>query len=211
MRVVQKHKMVLSFLALVSFSFLMCITALPLKSETDRAARPQVAAAPTENQPGAIEQNAPAGHHARKKRSPIIPIIIGVVVVGAAVAVLALVVLKTKYDIRGSWLFTYQSQAGWGTWTYIHTFTGSRESGTFTNEDGYGGTYTVSGKTIIDISYYNSTLYHIGQFSSQDAISGDFSWSSWDDYGTWAGTRISDAAANTLVSGTQTARSLNKP
>ena len=42
------------------------------------------------------------------RRKSILPIILGVVAVGAMVAVLVLVVLKTKYDIAGKWTFTWK-------------------------------------------------------------------------------------------------------
>ena len=184
MSFINKHKKVLAIIAVVSFSFLTNVAAFPLKAET--AAPVQQAVSVSQDQPGAIEQGSPSGYYAKKKSSPIIPIIIGLVVVGAVVAVLVLVVLKTKYDVRGTWTIThivpwwYPLVESWDI-----TFSGDKKSGTFIDDYYDIGVYTVDGKS----TTWRYTTFggwwavdrwdYTGQFTDKTHISGTYSWDDW--------------------------------
>jgi len=63
---------------------------------------------------------------------------------------------KKKFDIQGTWTLSYTwSNSGTGTTTI--TFTGSKESGTFSSQK-YIGTYTVDGKNVT-WTYTSGTKY----------------------------------------------------
>ena len=166
------HKKWIALLTAFVFFWLIHVSGLPLRAET-AASTTRISA---DQQPGAIEQPAPAGY-ARKKNSPLIPIIIGVVVIGAVAAVLILVVFKTKYDIRGNWTMQRTMLSGGsGTTTRYFVFTGSRDSGTLevTDVDDIG-TYTTSGDKV-DFQQWDSghayDYYYTGQFSDKNNMNG---------------------------------------
>jgi len=172
MSFMDRHRKVLAIITVVCFSYLMRIAAAPLKAETAQAQEQQAGSASAADQPGAIEKNAAAGYYAPKKSSPLIPILIGVVVVGAIAAVLILVVLKDKYDIQGTWYNEVIDSHHGDWWEYI-TFVGSRTSGIFTNDWGESGTYMVDGKNVT-ILYDYDTIHFTGTFIDKNIITGTY-------------------------------------
>jgi hypothetical protein len=122
----------------------------------------------------------------------------------AVAAVLALVVFKTTYDIRGTWDFDYVSASPAHAWTWTLTFTGSsKKSGGFTDA-GDTGTYEVDGKNVT-IKYnapWDTNIAIIGaKFESKDKMSGratftDMTIGDLDiPSATWTATRTAAAAA----------------
>ena len=157
---------------LICFAFLMHVSTVPLRSMAVTGGESVVVAGA--DQPGAIEQSAPSG--AVQKKSPLLPIIIGVVVVGAVAAVLILVVFKTKYDILGTWYYDSTTNNHERDLTII--FSGTKKSGTLTTSgDGdYLGTFAVDGKDVtIHIMPDWGNIDFLGSFSNKDFITGTVS------------------------------------
>lgn len=94
------------------------------------------------------------------------------------------------YDIRGTWAITYT----WGAasnmpapGTMMDTFVGSLTSGTWTNNEGHNGTYSVSGMSVTFI--YTSGTTYTGSFTSLTSMNGTMiSWAS--STGTWVATKM---------------------
>jgi hypothetical protein len=87
------------------------------------------------------------------------------------------VVLKTKYDIVGTWAvhITYDGHPNYNFDDNV-TFTGDKKSGT-THDDWNGtGTYTIDGKNVIFNLHWASTnsSTYTGQFDGKDNMSGTF-------------------------------------
>jgi len=174
---------------ILSFLGLTQIAAMPTAPAGGTAA----IAASDEEAPGVVETKAPA-YKAKKKGSALVPIIIGVVAVGAIAAVLVLVVFKS-YDITGEWDM-YDSVFS-GTSTIV--FTGTKKSGAVSFLDfNDTGTYTVSGKNV-DFSYAgagsSSRWVHTGKFENKDKISGTLTFLG--ESGTWFATRLATARTTT--------------
>ena len=190
MRFVKSHQRFISLVAAFAFCFLIQINSLPLRAETASPQPQQTGVSSATEQPGTIEQPRSAGYTSKKK-SPLIPIIIGVVVVGAVAAVLILVVFKTKYDITGTWYFELHANPPSdfvGSWNI--TFTGTKKSGTFIDEYGVTGTYAVDGKTITSINYDPGVMPDFtGAFENKDRMSGNYVWTAYSETGTWFAVR----------------------
>ena len=191
MNLIKVHKKTITLILIATFFYLIQITAMPLGAETSRASGNETMNS-TGNETGLIEQEAPAGY--AKKKSSVLPIIIGVVAVGAIAAVLVLVVFKTKYDITGTWSVTDSTSSD----SYDIVFSGDKKSGTLTLEPTYldTGTYTVSSKTVY--FEYSATGYtykwvYDGQFDDKDTMSGTVKYvpggSGTTSTGTWSATR----------------------
>ena len=166
MSFINQHRRSVAILTILAFAFLMQISTCPLRAETE--------------QPGSIERVGSSGAAAAKK-SPLIPILIGVVVVGAVAAVLILVVFKSKYDIVGTWDCTGDG----GDWSHTFTFTGDKESGTWTEDTGYDikeSSYTVDGKDVTwtgkryfsGTNIWWSTDTFTGKFTDKETMSGTY-------------------------------------
>ncbi|MBN2400687.1 MAG: hypothetical protein JXI33_10160 [Candidatus Aminicenantes bacterium] len=132
-----------------------------------------------------------------KKKSMLPIILIGVAVLGVTAAVLFLVVLKTKYDILGSWTVNWVfTTGGSDSGAYTITFSGTKTSGNLTDSYGDSGTYTVDGKNVTWIfTNVSSDFTWTGKFDTKDTMSGTVSWPSGGASGTWTATRVSAATA----------------
>lgn len=170
----KKEQKRIAWLVILAFAWMMQVAAMPLTA-AEGTGFVEVAGAET----------VPA-----KSRSILPLVLIGVGVVAAA-AVLFLVVLKTNYDILGTWTVDWQftSKGGsMGVFTII--FSGTKESGTLTISYGGGGTYTVDGKNVTWVlSSEDPSFIWTGQFDSKDTMSGTISWSAKGFSGTWTATR----------------------
>ncbi len=165
----KQQKWIALFVAL-TFIWLMQLSTMPTA-----AAGPseQAGVAGTEQGPDYFEaagqQTAPA-----KKISMLSYVLIGVGVAAVA-AVLFLVVLKTNYDITGTWSLTY-SWSG-GTYTYDTVFTGTKESGTVVMNNAVNGSYTVKGKKVsCYVANTTQKWEFIGEFSSKTEMSGQLNY-----------------------------------
>ena len=90
------------------------------------------------------------------------------------------------FDIRGDWNLTlYWTGFPSDSWTI--TFSGGLSSGTYMDEYGHTGTYTVNSSSVeIDYPVYPMKL--VGSFSSQTEMSGDITEAV--GTGTWSATKL---------------------
>ena len=193
-----KMKRPIALFVACAFFSLIQLAAMPLSA--DQAPEPAGIAAESEDQaPNFVEE---ATNSPTTKKKSIVPMILIGVGVAAAAAVLFLVVLKTKYDLRGSWSVTRSDDFWWISNPRTFVFVGeSRSSGTmsitgFTDV----GPWTADGKTVNFTFTTNASLYlwtFTGTFSDKDTISGTVNYhdANYDINGTWTATRSAAAAA----------------
>jgi hypothetical protein len=162
---IKKQQKWIALLVTLTFVWLLQVSTTPVAAATAPA---RISSANAEQAPGFIEQEGDSGYAAKKKS--ILPIILIGVGVVAVAAVLFLVVLKTKYDIRGTWSVT-------ATWVghpqqpaFTLVFIGSKDSGTFT-EGTTPGTYTANGKNVT-WKYNTFPITATGSFTGKDSMSG---------------------------------------
>jgi len=109
----------------------------------------------------------------KKKKFPVLLVVGGAIVVGVILA-LALGGKDKKedvYDIRGDWTVLINLE---GTdIPFYMTFSGSINNGTFVDQDGDTGTYTVNGRSV-NFQYDFFTLSFNGSFSGQNSMSGTY-------------------------------------
>ena len=195
---IKKQKKWIALLAMVTFVWLLQVSARPLAaSETSE----QIAAADTEPGPNFVERTGVAGPAAAKKS--VLPyVLIGVGVV-AVVAVLFLVVLKTDYDITGSWDFVFT--VGSTSATLKFTFTGTKDSGSYMTAENpmFTGSYTVDKKNVSMTINNDPTIQFSGQFTEKDKMTGIYIQDSSNL--TWTATR---GAAASLVNPTSERQAL---
>lgn len=186
----------IALLVAVTFCFLLQMSAMPLRADQEPAA---VTAAGEEQAPNFVETVDPKGGVEKKKS--IVPVILIGVGVAAAAALLFLVVLKTKYDLRGTWAMTRSSDFYWITNPRSFVFTGaSRSSGTL-SLIGFidTGTWSASGKNVDFTMTANAAQYlwtFTGKFTGKDTLSGTVNYhdANYDINGTWTATRTAAAA-----------------
>jgi len=192
----------------VMFAFLglLQVSAMPLRAEQS----PGPAGTEIESAgqaPDFIEEEGSAGTRPEKKS--ILPLVIGVVAVGAIAAVLVLVVLKTKYEIAGKWDFSFTSTAPAHTWVWTLIFSGDNKNGTFVDNFGDRGTYTVSDKNVT-IEYDTWDIQIAGKFDGKDRMTGSATFANMligekdITSATWIATRL--ASGNSLKPATTAAR-----
>ena len=159
MNIIKRFRVIIALVALVAFFGLVNLSASPAAGEMSA---------------GAIERTG-APHQAKK--SPLLPIVIGVAVVGVVAAVLILVVFKTKYDPIGSWDFWWKDVPG-DEWTIHHlTFSGDRTSGTlFYVEGNVSGTFSLDGKKLHFVVMFTAedTVIADGEFQDKDTVTGSY-------------------------------------
>ncbi len=119
----------------------------------------------------------------RHRKSSAAPIIIGLLAAGAVAAVLFLVVLKTKYNIVGTWNMVVKAP-GYLDWTTTITFSGDKKSGSFRDGEGDTGTYTVDGENVV-FSYSAFDWNFTGRFMDKNSMSGNHDFAG----GTWSATK----------------------
>lgn len=163
MRGLMKTRKAITPFVILTFLFMVMAISEPIGA-TDNV---KVSVSSEEGQPGAVE--APQTY-AKKKSSPIIPIVIGLVLVGGIAAVLYFVVLKNKYDITGMWTVNFRWSTSGSSGTTTLTFTGDKKSGTFQSSYGSTGTYVVDKKNVA-WTYSVGTVYS-GTFIDKNNMSG---------------------------------------
>lgn len=183
----QVRKIIASFV-ICAFIMVMYASAMPLQASSVNNGEKRISASQEDN-PGAVEK---ASSTVSRKKSPIIPIIIGVVALGGIAAVLFLVVLKS-YDIRGTWSVT----TNWSGDTPGHVdvvFSGDKKSGT-TLATILTGTYTVDGKKVsFNFTFLTLRADYTGEFTGKDSMSGTMT-NNGGDSGTWTAVRTAKAAS----------------
>jgi hypothetical protein len=203
----KNHKKMIALFVAFSFVALLHASTMPLRA--DQA--PVQGGAEIEaagEAPGFVEEEGSASSQPGKKS--ILPIVIGIVAVGAIAAVLVLVVLKTKYEIAGKWDFSFTSTSPAHTWVWTLIFSGDNKNGTFIDNFSDTGTYTVSGKDVT-IEYNTWDIQFSGKFDGKDKMTGSATFAGLLIGGkdissaTWTATRL--ASGNAIRPGTTAARS----
>jgi hypothetical protein len=189
---IKKQQKWIALLVTLTFVWLLQVSTMPIAAAS---APEQISSANAEQAPRFIEEEETSGYPAKKKS--ILPIILIGVGVVAVAAVLFLVVLKTTYDITGSWS---ETNTMWTGGTTI-TFTGNKSSGTLElAEYTDTGTYTVDGKTVhfeFNTPGYGYNIVYDGQFDEKDKMSGTVKYyegTTVATQGTWTATRIAATA-----------------
>ncbi|HUU04251.1 MAG TPA: hypothetical protein VMZ49_00100 [Patescibacteria group bacterium] len=194
----KKHQRMIALFVVFAFLSLLQISSMPLRGEQSSN---QVGAAieSPDQVPSFIEEEGDSSYQPKKKS--ILPIILGVVAVGALAAVLVLVVFKTKYDIVGTWDFNFTSASPAHTWTWSLLFQGDKKSGTFVDEFNDKGTYKVDNKDVT-IEYDEWEIKITGKFDDKDKMSGSATFSDLTIGGkditsaTWIATRQASGTAS---------------
>lgn len=190
-----------------TFMGLLQVSAMPLRADQSPG-QAGTTIEDAEQAPNFIEEEGGGVIQPRKKS--ILPILIGVVAVGAIAAVLFLVVLKTKYDIVGTWDFNFSSASPAHTWVWTLTFSGDKKSGTFVDNFSDTGTYSVSDKDVT-IDYNAWDIQFIGKFDGKDKMTGSATFAGLTVGGkditsaTWTATRL--ASGGSVKPGTAAPRS----
>jgi hypothetical protein len=183
---IKKQQKWIALLVTLTFMWLLQVSTMPMAAA---GTTEQAGLVNAEQGPGYVEA---AGHKyvPPPKRSILPYILIGVGVVAVA-AVLFLVVLKTKYDITGSWTFVF---VGPSQVTYVLTFTGTKASGSFKFDivPAYTGPYTVDGKNVTMSIPGFTGLQFSGQFTAKDTMTG--TWIDGSATYNWTATRNATAA-----------------
>jgi hypothetical protein len=187
----KKQQKWIALAVIFTFMGLLQVSAMPLRAD-QAPGQAGTTIEDAEQAPGFIEEEGGGGITPRKKS--ILPILIGVVAVGAIAAVLFLVVLKTKYDIVGTWDFNFTSASPAHTWVWTLVFSGDKKSGTF-NDSGDTGTYAVNDKSVT-IEYDDWAIKFTGSFDGKDKMTGSATFSGLTIGGkditsaTWTATRL---------------------
>ena len=188
---IKKQQKWIALLVTLTFVWLLQASTMPTLA-ADSAE--QISAANAEQAPHFIEEEDGGGYKAKK--SSALPIILIGVGVAAVAAVLFLVVLKSKYDIRGTWTVHITYDDDDYEWDTTPVFTGDKKSGTTTDNWSGTGTYTVDGKNVTFSLRWpnNNTSTFTGQFDTKDTMSGRFhETADWD--GDWTAVRVASGAS----------------
>jgi hypothetical protein len=188
---IKKQQKWIAIFVVCAFAWMMHVAALPVAAAETTAPAVQTG---SEQGPNFIEGEGSAAPKAGG-RSVLPWILIGVGVITVTALVFILFALN-KYDITGTWNFHLVSITYPGdTFDWQLTFTGTKKSGTFIDDDGYTGTYSVDGKTVTSIRYNGDDISFTGEFTAKDTMSGTYTWAEWSEVGTWTATRLGGAAA----------------
>jgi hypothetical protein len=183
---IKKQQKWISLVVLCTFAWLLQASVMPLNAA---GAGEQVRSAGSEQGPDSYEA---VGHKAAPaKKKSLLPIIL----IGAGALTLTAValfvwpgVLKTKYDVTGSWVFVFT-----GSIPVVPRqtdFSGTKENGTWvwTHGSNTYGTYTVDGKNLTMVpggGVWTATI--VGTFTDKDAMSG--TWTQSGNTWNWTATR----------------------
>jgi hypothetical protein len=196
---IKKQQKWIALLVTLTFAWLLQVSTMPVAAAT---APERISSADAGQAPGFIEQEGDSGYTAKKKS--ILPIILIGVGVVAVAAVLFLVVLKTKYDVRGTWSVTRSSEFYWITNPRSFVFAGTDKANGTMSLPGFldHGTWTVDGKNLRFTFSANDTYLWTfnGTFTDKDTLSGTVNYhdGSNDINGTWNATRTSAATSAPL-------------
>ncbi|MCX6558112.1 MAG: hypothetical protein NTW95_11915 [Candidatus Aminicenantes bacterium] len=207
---IKKQQKWVALLVTLTFMGLLQVSTMPCEAAAANTTE-QISAANTEQGPRFIEEEGNSGVVGKKKS--ILPIVLIGVGVVAVAAVLFLVVLKTSYDIVGTWS---ETDTIWTEGATTIIFSGDKASGTLTlAEFDDTGTYTVDGKNVhfeFSIAGYTYKWVFDGAFDEKDKMSGTVQYLNNNavvDTGTWTATRTSGSAGSgKLPMATRSARKL---
>ncbi|MBN2344998.1 MAG: hypothetical protein JXO51_01320 [Candidatus Aminicenantes bacterium] len=178
----KKHKKLIAVFLTFAFLSLLQVSAMPLRADQTGTSLES-----PDKAPGFIEEE---GYEPASAKKSIMPVILIGVGVAAVAALLFLVVLKTKYDITGTWKLTWQYQGDIQRSNDI-TFTGDKKSGSFKIGTA-SGTYTVDGKKA-QWTYSSGQTVYTGEFTDKTHMSGTMT--SYGTPGTWSAVKGGTTAA----------------
>jgi hypothetical protein len=207
---IKKQQKWIALLVTLTFMGLLQVSTMPCEASAAGTTE-QISAAGAEQGPGTIEEEGDSGFVGKKKS--ILPIVLIGVGVVAAAAVLFLVVLKTSYDITGTWT---ETDTIWTEGATTIVFSGDKASGTLRLvEFDDTGTYTVDGKNVhfeFSLEGYAYKWVFDGKFDEKDKMSGTVQYlynTVVSETGTWSATRSGTAAGSgKLPMATRSARKL---
>jgi hypothetical protein len=179
----------------VAFAFLSLLTASTMPLRADQAPdQAGTTVSSPEQGPSYIEEE---GYGSAPAKKSIVPMILIGVGVAALAAVLVLVVLKTKYDIVGTWTVSYNWELTPDGSTDI-IFIGDKKSGTISLYGSSMGTYTVDGKNVTFVINSTAVATFVGVFSDKTHMNGTMT-NDEGNSGTW--TAVKSAAAPASLPG----------
>jgi len=157
-----------------------------------------------------IEQPYPS--RTKKKKFPVLLVVGGIVVVAAIVLLVSSKKSKEdEYNIVSNWIIYENYPDGTSGEQYI-TFSGSKTSGTFVDQDGFTGTYNVNGRNV-NFSYdFGLWFSYSGTFTGKDTMSGNWNWTYQGSpvSGSWTGERGGPGGVVKITSGTKASTEIKK-
>ncbi|NIM14081.1 MAG: hypothetical protein GTO45_18720 [Candidatus Aminicenantes bacterium] len=160
-----------------------------------------------------IEQPTPV--KAKKKKKFPVLLVVGGIAVAALIVVLASgkkeKQREEEFIIIGNWIITENYPDGTSGEQFM-TFSGSRTSGTFVDQDGFTGTYSVSGRNV-NFSYdFGEWFTYNGTFTSRDTMRGTWDWvfEGIPLSGSWRGERGGPGGGAQATSGTKATTEVKK-
>ena len=181
---IKKQQRRIALITACAFLFLLHLTSLPIQAENapDRTGTTIESSEPA---PAFIEEELAANYQSnRRSIAPIVLISAGIV---AVAAILFLVVLKSDYNIVGTWLITISYDNDDYEYDSISVFSGDKKSGTLSDNHNGTGTYSVENKDVTFSLLWpngNSSTFS-GQFTSKNRMTGTFS-----EKAGWTGTWV---------------------
>jgi hypothetical protein len=168
---IKKQQKWIALLVVCTFMWLLQVSTMPVAAAN---APEQISSARAEKAPRFIEEEGDSSYQVKKKS--ILPIILIGVGVVAVAAVLFLVVLKTSYDITGTWTIHVTYDGDDYVFDALTVFKGDKKSGTTSDNWSGTGTYTVDVKKVtFTLRWPNgNTSTFTGQFDAKDKMSGRF-------------------------------------
>lgn len=163
----KKQQKWIAWLVIGTFVWLLQVSTMPVAAA---GTTEQVSSVGSEQGPDYYEAIGQKAAPAKKKS--ILPyVLIGVGVV-AVTAVVLFLVLKSSYDITGTWNFTFTY--GGANSTYVITFTGDKKSGSFSCSvnPNLSGIYEVDVEKVNLILTVNPSKPFSGQFSDKNTMNG---------------------------------------
>ncbi len=164
---IKKQQKWIALIVAVTFMWLLQVSNMPLNAA---GSSEQASSANAEQGPDYFEAISQKAAPAKKKS--ILPLIlIGVGVLGVTAA-LYFFVLKTNYDITGSWNFVFT--LGSTDIPFTFNFIGTKDSGTYstTGNPALAGTYTVDKKNVTMTVNGQSAIQFSGQFTDKNTMNG---------------------------------------
>jgi len=192
----------------VAFAFLSLLSASTMPLRADQAPDPAgTTVSSPEQGPSFIEEE---GYGSASAKKSIVPMILIGVGVAALAAVLVLVVLKTKYDIVGTWTLSFNWELTPDGSTEIE-FLGDKKSGDVHLFGSKTGTYTVDSKDVTFTVGTGTVATFIGKFTDKTRLSGTMT-NNEGNSGTWTAVKKATGTASipgkdlTAVTGARTLR-----
>jgi hypothetical protein len=183
---IKKQQKWIALLVICTFAWLLHVSAMPLSASGSSEKASSVSAGSGPDHYEVVGQKAAPAK--KKSMLPLILIGAGALTVTAVALFLWPGILKTKYDVTGSWVFVF---TGPFNSIYQTDFTGTKKSGNWvwSHSPSTKGTYTVDGKnlTMTPGAGDGWTATITGTFTSKDVMSG--TWVQDGNTWNWTATR----------------------